>query len=75
MIDQKYYITKDNNDAVLVTHKNEAIYFENEDDAKSFLKDYVHPSIQKEAHIVRCIMFYDGGYRYWKDYLQELKEG
>lgn len=29
------------------------------------------PNIQKEARIVRCIMFYDGGYRYWKDYVRE----
>lgn len=75
MTELAYYITKNNDEAVLVTPKNEAIYFENEDDAKAFMREYVAPNIQKEARIVRCIMFYDGGYRYWKDYVREYGRG
>lgn len=73
MTDLKYYIGNTVEETVMVTPDDRAIYFDTEEEAQFFFDNYLAPEDREIAIIVHCILFYDGGYVNWKEYVKELE--
>lgn len=70
----KYYIANTTDETVMVTPDDRAIYFDTEEEARFFFDNCLMPEDKEIATIIRCIMFYDGGYVNWKEYREDFEK-